>query len=72
MEILICLMLITNAKLHWLVNFYILGVYSVAAAVMAMHYEDIVLMNGACLVPLLYGESETGIQIVAIISHFHR
>ena len=37
---------------------------------MAMHYEEIVLMNGACLVPLLYGESETGTKLLKLMVDF--
>ena len=36
------------------------GVLSVASAIMALHYEEVLLMNNSCLIPFLFGETETG------------
>ena len=36
------------------------GIFAVAAAVMATHYEAIVKVYDACPIPILVGESETG------------
>ena len=37
-----------------------LGVFSVAAGIMAMHYETVLEINGSCLIPSLFGDTETG------------
>ena len=36
------------------------GIYSVASAVMALHYETLIEMFGTCPLPLLCGEYEIG------------
>ena len=46
------------------------GVQTVAAGIMAIHYEAIVNINDSCLIPLLYGDSETGF-LPLTLSHDH-
>ena len=46
------------------------GVFSLASCVMAMHYETIIDIYRACPIPLLYGDIETGTQVVHY-SHMH-
>ena len=38
------------------------GVLSVASAIMALHYhyQDVLAMKSSCLIPFLFGETETG------------
>ena len=36
------------------------GVLSVASAIMALHYQDVLAMKSSCLISILFGETETG------------
>ena len=33
---------------------------SVAAGIMALHYDTVLDLNGSCLIPFLFGNTETG------------
>ena len=46
---------------------YNIGVVSVASGIMAMQYQDILAINSFCLIPFLFGETETGIAVVKMI-----
>ncbi|XP_065913247.1 uncharacterized protein [Dysidea avara] len=39
---------------------FVAGVFSIAAGIMAMHYDTVLELNGSCLIPFLFGETETG------------
>lgn len=34
-----------------------------------MHYQDIIAINSSCLIPFLFGETETGIKINIISTY---
>ena len=36
------------------------GALSVAAGIMALHYDTVLDLNGSCLIPFLFGDTETG------------
>ena len=39
-----------------------------ASGIMALHYQDVLSMNSSCLIPFLFGESETGINESSLIA----
>ena len=50
----------TIASYIYIVVYNYVGVLSVASAIMALHYQDVLTMNSSCLIPFLFGETETG------------
>ena len=47
-------------KFIQIITKFFIGVLSVAAAIMAAHYEEVLELNNSCLIPLLFGDNETG------------
>ena len=50
----------TIASYIYIVVYNYVGVLSVASAITALHYQDVLTMNSSYLIPFLFGETETG------------